>query len=102
MCRRTGRWRSGSDGGRIKKWNRLILESLCRSSWWGWLCWACVWPLPRPLENKIDPLIKRFDEQKGIIDSYVQRERDWKKNKILLGKEIAALEKKLNKKGNHE
>ena len=54
------------------------------------------------LENKIDLLIKRFDEQKGIIDSYVQRERDWKKNKILLGKEITALEKKLNKKGNHE
>ena len=54
------------------------------------------------LEKKIDLLIKRFDEQKGIIDSYVQRERDWKKNKILLGKEIAALEKKLNKKGNHE
>ena len=50
------------------------------------------------LEKKIDLLIKRFDEQKGIIDSYVQRERDWKKNKILLGKEIAALEKKLNKK----
>ena len=54
------------------------------------------------LEKKIELLIKRFDEQKGIIDSYVQRERDWKKNKILLGKEIAALEKKLNKKGNHE
>ena len=54
------------------------------------------------LENKIDLLIKRFDEQKGIIDSYVHRERDWKKNKILLSKEIAALEKKLNKKGSHE
>ena len=54
------------------------------------------------LGKKIDLLIKRFDEQKGIIDSYVQRERDWKKNKILLGKEIAALEKKLNKKGSHE
>ena len=27
------------------------------------------------LENKIDLLIKRFDEQKGIIDSYVHRER---------------------------
>ena len=54
------------------------------------------------LENKIDLLIKRFDEQKGIIDSYVHRERDWKKNKIFLSKEMAALEKKLNKKGNHE
>ena len=54
------------------------------------------------LEKKIDLLIKRFDEQKGIIDSYVHRERDWKKNKILLSKEIAALEKKLNKKDSHE
>ena len=54
------------------------------------------------LEKKIDLLIKRFDEQKGIIDSYVHRERDWKKNKILLSKEIAALEKKLYKKGSHE
>lgn len=54
------------------------------------------------LEKKIDLLIKRFDEQKGIIDSYVHRERDWKKNKILLSKEIAALEKELNKKDSHE
>ena len=54
------------------------------------------------LEKKIDLLLKRFDEQKGIINSYIQRERDWKKNKILLSKEIAALEKKLDKKGNHE
>ena len=54
------------------------------------------------LEKKIDLLIKRFDEQKGIIDSYVHRERDWKKNKILLSKEIVALEKKLNKKDSHE
>ena len=50
------------------------------------------------LRKKIDLLIKRFEKKKGIIDSYVQRERDWKKNKILFGKEIAALEKKLNKK----
>ena len=54
------------------------------------------------LEKRVDLLVKRFEEQKGIIDSYIVRERDWKKNKILLGKEIAALEKKLNKKGNHE
>ena len=54
------------------------------------------------LEKKIDLLINRFDEQKGIIDSYVHREREWKKNKILLSKEISTLEKKLNKKGNHE
>ncbi|MDB3997054.1 hypothetical protein OAT47_00675 [Gammaproteobacteria bacterium] len=58
--------------------------------------------LIQDLENKIDLLIKRFNEQKGIIDSYVLREREWKKNKILLGKEIAVLEKKLNYKNNNE
>ena len=40
------------------------------------------------LENKIDLLIKRFDEQKGIIDSYVHRERDWKKIKFYLAKKL--------------
>ena len=50
------------------------------------------------LEKKIDLLIKRFDEQKGIIDSYVQRERDWKKNKIIQNKEITKLKNKINKK----
>ncbi|MDA9033541.1 hypothetical protein N9I06_04190 [Gammaproteobacteria bacterium] len=54
------------------------------------------------LEQRIDLLVKRFEEQKGIIDSYVQRERDWKKNKILLTKEISALEKKSNKEKNNE
>ena len=53
-------------------------------------------------EQRIDLLVKRFEEQKGIIDSYVQRERDWKKNKILLTKEISALEKKSNKEKNNE
>ena len=28
-------------------------------------------------EKKLDVLIKRFEEQKGIIDSYVKRERNW-------------------------
>ena len=28
------------------------------------------------LEQKVDLLIKRFEEQKGIIDSYIERERD--------------------------
>ena len=37
--------------------------------------------------------LKRFDEQKGIIDSYVQRERDWKKDKLILNKEITKLKK---------
>tara|TARA_B100001109_G_scaffold88732_1_gene72460 strand:+ start:3486 stop:3680 length:195 start_codon:yes stop_codon:yes gene_type:complete len=51
----------------------------------------------KDLENKVNLLIKRFDEQKGIIDSYIQRERDWKKNKILHKKEIAQLNKRLDK-----
>ncbi|MBL6818536.1 MAG: hypothetical protein O2846_01765 [Proteobacteria bacterium] len=52
------------------------------------------------LEEKINLLLKRFDEQKGIIDSYILREREWKKIKIKLNKEINSLEKKL-KSGQH-
>ena len=54
------------------------------------------------LEQRIDTLVKRFEEQKGIIDSYIKREREWKKNKILLIKEVSSLEKKLSKEKNHE
>ena len=54
------------------------------------------------LEQKIDLLVKRFEEQRGIIDSYIKREREWKKNKILLSKEVSSLEKKLSKEKNHE
>ena len=53
-------------------------------------------------EQRIDLLVKRFEEQKGIIDSYIKREREWKKNKILLSKEVSSLEKKLSKEKNHE
>jgi hypothetical protein len=52
------------------------------------------------LEEKINLLLKRFDEQKGIIDSYILRERELKKIKINLNKEINSLEKKL-KSGQH-
>jgi hypothetical protein len=45
------------------------------------------------LEQRIDLLVKRFEEQKGIIDSYIKREREWKKNKILLSKEVSSLRK---------
>ena len=48
------------------------------------------------LEEKLDTLVKRFEEQKGIIDSYVERERDWKKSKILQNKEIDKLKSKLS------
>ena len=49
------------------------------------------------LEQRIDLLVKRFEEQKGIIDSYIKRERDWKKDKVLHKKEVTRLEKKLKK-----
>ena len=54
------------------------------------------------LEEKLDTLVKRFEEQKGIIDSYVERERDWKKSKILQNKEIDKLKSKLSNEGNYD
>ncbi len=48
-------------------------------------------------EKKLDLLIKRFEEQKGIIDSYVKREREWKKDKLFHKKEVNRLEKILKK-----
>ena len=47
------------------------------------------------LKERIDLLIKSFDEQKGIINSYVGRERDWKQNKIIQGKEISELKNQI-------
>ena len=43
------------------------------------------------LNIKVDVLLKKFSEQKGIIDGYVKRERDWKKNKTLNLKKICLL-----------
>ena len=43
------------------------------------------------LKLKLDKLIDRFDEQRGIIDSYVQRERDWKSSKLEYTKKIDSL-----------
>ena len=51
----------------------------------------------KDLEDRINNLIKRFEEQKGIIDAYVKRERGWKKDKVLHKKEIAKLQKDLRK-----
>ena len=51
----------------------------------------------KDLEKKIDLLIKRFEEQIGLIDSYVKRERDWKRDKALHRKEISQLERDLRK-----
>ena len=54
-------------------------------------------PNLKDLEKKLDLLINRFDEQKGIIDSYIKRERDCKRDKILHRQELSRLEKDLNK-----
>ena len=43
------------------------------------------------LKMKLRKLINKFDEQKGIIDSYVKRERDWKTSKLEYPKEINLL-----------
>ena len=51
----------------------------------------------KDLEKKLDLLIKRFEEQRGTINSYIKRERDWKKDKVLHRKEVSRLEKDLNK-----
>ena len=51
----------------------------------------------KDLEKKLDLLIKRFEEQRGIINSYIKRERDWKKDKVLHRKEVSRLEKDVNK-----
>ena len=54
-------------------------------------------PSSKNYEKKLDLLIKRFEEQKGIIDAYIKRERDWKKDKVLHKKEVTRLEKTLKK-----
>ena len=54
-------------------------------------------PSSKDFENKLGLLIKRFKEQKGIIESYVKREREWKKDKVLHRKELNRLERLLRK-----
>ena len=34
------------------------------------------------LIKKVNDLLNRFNEQKGIIDHYIKQERVWKENKI--------------------
>ena len=45
------------------------------------------------LIKSTEKLLKRFDEQKGIIDAYIKKEREWKKHKLLQANEIKKLEK---------
>ena len=45
------------------------------------------------LIKKTEKLLKRFNEQRGIIDTYIKKEREWKKHKLLQANEIKKLEK---------
>ena len=45
------------------------------------------------LIKSTEKLIKRFNEQKGIIDAYIKKEREWKKHKLVQANEIKKLEK---------
>ncbi|MDC0443117.1 hypothetical protein OAM47_03050 [Gammaproteobacteria bacterium] len=45
------------------------------------------------LIKSTEKLLKRFDEQKGIINAYIKKEREWKKNKLAQANEIKKLEK---------
>ena len=49
------------------------------------------------LEDRVDKLLKRFEEQKGIINAYIKREREWKKDKVLHKKIVSQLEKEIKK-----
>mgnify|MGYP001461440006 FL=1 len=57
------------------------------------------------LIKKVNDLLNRFNEQKGIIDSYIKQERVWKENKILQTQEIESLKRdlaKLQSRSEHE
>jgi len=45
------------------------------------------------LIKSTEKLLKRFIEQKGIIDAYIKKEREWKKHKLVQANEIKKLEK---------
>ena len=50
----------------------------------------------KPIESLIkntEKLLKRFVEQKGIIDAYIKKEREWKKHKLDQANIIKKLEK---------
>ena len=48
------------------------------------------------LNIKVNKLINRFEEQKGIIDSYIKKERDWKSLKFKFTKKIDLLKEELS------
>ena len=45
------------------------------------------------LIKSTEKLLKRFNEQKGIIDTYIKKEREWKKHKLVQANEIKKHEK---------
>ena len=45
------------------------------------------------LIKSTEKLLKRFNEQKGIIDTYIKKDREWKKHKLVQANEIKKLEK---------
>ena len=45
------------------------------------------------LIKSTEKLLKRFNEQKGIINTYIKKEREWKKHKLVQANEIKKLEK---------
>ena len=49
-----------------------------------------------PIESLLkgaEKLLKRFNEQKGIIDTYIKKEREWKEHKLVQANTIKKLEK---------
>ena len=51
------------------------------------------------LNIKVNKLINRFEEQKGIIDSYIKKERDWKSLKFEFTKKIDSLNDQITEVG---
>ena len=45
------------------------------------------------LIKSTERLLKRFNEQKGIIDAYIKKEREWKEHKLVQANKIKKLEK---------
>ena len=52
------------------------------------------------LAEQLKKLIGRFEEQQGIINAYVGREREWKALKIEQHNKIEALSKEIEKLNN--
>ena len=49
------------------------------------------------LIKSTEKLLKRFNEQKGIIDTYIKKEREWKKHKLVQANEIKKTISKVNR-----